>query len=144
MRQLITALLSVLMAVSLNVSAKTSPQAAATSLHLVRKIYVEEMGTSPEAARFRLLLEDQLAEKGLIVVPNRQEADAILGGAVSLVRPGLFGGPADINVTARLTSSNGVRLWGVNTGGQIVILNPISSLKFKEPSNTGPKNWLRN
>ena len=133
MRKLITALLLVLVALSLNISAKTSPQAGITSLHLVQKIYVEDMGTSPEATRFRLILEDQLAENGLIIVANREQADAVLGGAVSLVRPGVFGGPADINVTARLNSSNGVRLWGANTGGQIVILNPVSSLKFKEP-----------
>ncbi len=56
-----------------------------------------------------------------------------MGGAVSLTRSGVFGGPADINVTTRLTSAGGVRLWSVNSGDQIVILNPVSSLKFKEP-----------
>jgi len=56
-----------------------------------------------------------------------------LAGAVSLADAGVFGGPADISVTARLNSSDGSRLWSINTGGQIVILNPVSSLKFKEP-----------
>jgi len=88
---------------------------------------------SPEAVRFRLLLEDQLSANGFTVVAKRDEADAVLNGVVSLVRSGIFGGPADINVTARLISSKGDRLWSVNTGGQIVILNPVSSLKFKEP-----------
>ena len=132
MRKLTMALFLVLVAFALNISA-TSPQTHRTTLHSVQKIYVENMGTSPEALRLRLLLEDQLSVNGFTVVAKRDEADAILNGAVSLVRPGVFGGPADINVTARLISSNGDRLWSVNTGGQIVILNPVSSLKFKEP-----------
>ena len=132
MLKLTMALFLVLVAFALNVSA-TSPQTAVTALHGVQKIYVEHMGISPEAARFRLLLEDELSANGFTVVAKRDEADGVLDGAVSLVRPGIFGGPADINVTARLNSSNGNRLWSVNTGGQIVILNPVSSLKFKEP-----------
>jgi hypothetical protein len=133
MRKLTIALFLALAVIASNVSAKTYSQARAMALHLVQKIYVEDMGTLPEAARFRLLLEDQLSENGFVVVAKREEADAVLGGAVSLARPGVFGGPADINVTARLNSSDGTRLWSVNTGGQIVILNPVSSLKFKEP-----------
>jgi len=122
----------VLVAFALNISA-TSSQTHGTALHSVQKIYVEDMGTSPEALRFRLLLEDQLSANGFTVVAKRNEADAVLTGAVSLARSGVFGGPADINVTARLISSNGGRLWSINTGGQIVIFNPVSSLKFKEP-----------
>jgi len=132
MRKLTMALFLVLVAFALNVSAKSS-QTPVTALHAVQKIYVEDMGMSPEAVRFRLLLEDQLSANGFTVVAKRDEADAVLNGVVSLVRSGIFGGPADINVTARLISSKGDRLWSVNTGGQIVILNPVSSLKFKEP-----------
>ena len=121
------------MAVALNVSAKTFSQGRITALHQVQKIYIEDLGSSAEAGRFRLLLEDQLSESGFRVVAKREEADAVLDGAVSLVRPGIFGGPADMNVTARLNSLDGARLWSVNTGGQIVILNPVSSLQFKEP-----------
>jgi len=132
MRKLSIALFLTLVVIASNVSAKSN-QVRAIALHLVQKIYVEDMGTSPEAVRFRLLLEDQLSENGFMVVAKREEADAVLGGAVSLARPGVFGGPADINVTARLNSSDGRRLWSINTGGQIVILNPVSSLKFKEP-----------
>ena len=132
MRKLTMALSLVLVTFALNVSA-TSSQTPITALHAVQKIYVEDMGVSPEAMRFRLLLEDQLSGNGFTVVAKRNEADAVLDGAVSVVRPGIFGGPADINVTVRLNSSNGDRLWSVNTGGQIVILNPVSSLKFKEP-----------
>ena len=133
MRKLTTALFLTLAVIASNVSAKSYSQVQGMALHLVQKIYVDDMGASPEAARFRLLLEDQLSENGFTVVAKREDADAVLGGAVSLARPGVFGGPADINVTCRLNSSDGTRLWSVNTGGQIVILNPVSSLKFKEP-----------
>src|SRR6266516_1613474 len=133
MRTLTIALFLALAVIAPSVSAKTHSQGRPMALHLVQKIYVEDMGTSPEAARFRLLLEDQLSENGFVVVAKREEADAVLSGATSVSRPGVFGGPADINVTARLNSSDGTRLWSVNTGGQIVILNPVSSLKFKEP-----------
>jgi len=133
MPKLTLALVLALCVIALNVSAKTHLQGRTGDLHLVQKIYVEDMGTSPEAARFRLLLEDELSQSGFAIVNKREEADAVLAGAVTLVQPGVFGGPADINVTARLTSSNGSRLWSVNTGGQIMILNPVSSLKFKEP-----------
>ena len=133
MRKPTIALFLVLGVIASNISAKTYSQTRAMALHLVQKIYVEDMGTSPEAARFRLLLEDQLSENGFTVVAKREEADAVLAGALSVARSGIYGGPADIGVTARLNSSDGARLWSVNTGGQIVILNPVSSLKFKEP-----------
>ena len=127
------ALLSVLWLIPFGVNAKTYPQGQPTALHLVQKIYVEEMGTSDEAARFRLLLEDQLSEKGFTVVDKSEKADAVLGGALSVARSGIYGGPADVSVTARLVSPEGGWLWGTNIGGQITILNPVRSLKFTEP-----------
>ena len=103
------------------------------ALHLVQKIYVEEMGTSPEAGRLRLLLEDQLSERGFTVVGTSEKADAVLSGVTSVARPGIHGGPADIAVTARLTAADGSRLWSTNIGGQVSVINPIKALKFKEP-----------
>src|SRR2546423_8331603 len=105
MRKLTIALFLVLGVIASNVSAKTYSQTRAIALHLVQKIYVEDMGTSPEAARFRLLLEDQLSENGFVAVAKREEADAVLGGAVSPALPGVFAGPAGIKVTTRLHSS---------------------------------------
>ena len=134
MRRLsMAAVLSVLWLIPSSAPARTYPQAGPPDLHLVRKIYVEEMGTSAEAARFRLLLEDQLSGQGFTVVDSPEKADAVLGGALSVDEPGIFGGDSDVGVTARLTSAGGVRLWGYNIGGQIIILNPVKSLKFKEP-----------
>ena len=127
------AFLSVLWLIPSSAPARTDSQAKPVALHLVRKIYIEEMGASDEAARFRLLLEDQLSGKGFTVVDRPEKADAILGGALSVARSGIYGGPADVSVTARLVSADGARLWGDNIGGQIIILNPVKSLKFKEP-----------
>src|SRR5262252_6852156 len=125
MRKVTIALFLTLWVMSANVSAKSN-QVRSLALHVVHKIYVEEMGTFPEAVRFRLLLEDQLSRIGLTVVPQREEADAVLSGVVSLASPGEYGGPSDISVTARLNSSDGSRLWSFNTGGQILSFNPIS------------------
>ena len=77
MRKLTIALFLALGVIAPNVSAKIYSQARTMALHLVQKIYVEDMGTSPEAARFRLLLEDQLSENGFVVVARRLEADAV-------------------------------------------------------------------
>jgi len=133
MRKLTIALFLALGVIAPNVSAKIYSQARTTALHLVQKIYVEDMGTSSEAARFRMLLEDQLSENGFVVVAKREEADAVLGGVISVSRSDLYGGPADISVTVRLVSPDGGRLWSTNLGGTIYILNPVKSLKFKEP-----------
>jgi hypothetical protein len=91
------------------------------------------MGTSTQAGRFRLLLEDQLSGQGFTVVDSPENADAVLSGALSVDDSGIFGGDSDVGVTARITSAGGERLWGYNIGGQITILNPVKSLKFKEP-----------
>src|SRR5258708_12169377 len=84
MRKLTIALFLTLGVIAPNVSAKIYSQARTMALHLVQKIYVEDMGTSPEPARFRMLLEDQLSENGFVVVAQRQESEAIFGGAISL------------------------------------------------------------
>jgi hypothetical protein len=142
MRKLTLALFLVPVTFALNVWA-TSPQTGVTALHAVQKIYVDDMGASPEAARFRLLLEDQLSANGFTVVVKREDADAVLGGATSLSESGIYGGPADISVTARLVSADGGRLWSTNLGGQIYISNPIKSLKFKEPLEYRAKELAR-
>jgi len=129
----VTALLLVLWLAPSHVAARTFSQAGTTTLHLVQKIYIDEMGNSPEAARFRLLLEDQLSERGFTVVASAEKADAVLSGATSIARSRIYGGPADISVTARLSSPDGGPLWSANIGGEMSVINPIKALKFKEP-----------
>ena len=133
MLKLTTALVLILSIMIFQVAAQTYTQANPTALHLVRKIYVEAMGTSAEASRFRLLLQDQLTGQGFTVVDRSEMADAVLGGALSVDEPSIYGCDSDIGVTARLTAGAGERLWLYNIGGQITILNPVKSLKFKEP-----------
>lgn len=108
------------------------PQTKQTSLHQVQKLYLEEVGTSAEAARFRLLLEDKLSEKGFTIVDKPEKADAILSGALSVSPAGLYGGTSDVGVTVQLKSPAGERLWSGNFAGQVITLGVISSLKFKD------------
>ena len=113
-------------------NASASPQANPTALHHVQKIYLEEVGTTDEAARFRLLLEEKLSERGFNVVDNPDKADAILSGALSVSPAGIHGGASDVGVTVQLKSGAGQRLWGGNFAGRVFILNPVSSLRFKD------------
>jgi len=136
-------LLLVLCLVPSYLRATAFPQADPTTLHLIEKIYVDEMGTSPEAARLRLLLEDHLSERAFTVVSSPEKADAVLSGATSVVRSGIHGGPTDISITARLTSSDGTRLWGANIGGQISVINPIKAFRFSEPVDYRAKELAR-
>src|SRR5215212_7435408 len=112
--------------------ANTYSQAKPTSLHLVHKIYLEELGSSSEAARFRLLLEDKLSERGFVVVDKPEQAYAVLSGALSVSSAGIYGGASDIGVTVQLKSPDGERLWSGNFAGRIFILGPIESFKFKD------------
>lgn len=129
----VAAMLMVVWLVPSCVLAETPSQAGPAALHLVQKIYVEELGKSSEAARLRLLLEDQLSARGFTVVDGLQKADAVLTGVTSVARSGIHGGPPDISITARLTSAGGSRLWSINIGGQMSVINPIKALRFKEP-----------
>jgi len=118
-----------------------APQKNST-LHSVRKIYIDALGSSPEAVRFRLLLEDELTNF-FQVVSSPTEADAVLTGVVSVSRSGIYGGASDIGVTARLITSGGQRVWSGNFGGQIYILNPVRSVKFKEPLEYRAKEFAK-
>lgn len=128
----VTVLFLGLLLISSIISANPYPQAKQTALHLMKKLYLEELGTSAEAARFRLLLEDKLLERGFTVVDKPEQADAILSGALSVSLAGIYGGGSDVGVTAQLKTPGGARLWSGNFAGQIIILGPIASLKFKD------------
>lgn len=78
-------------------------------LRLVQKIYVAEVGTGDEGARFREVLRQKLAKKGFKVVETEQEADGVLSGTLSLDK-------IESGTSARadmvLKSRAGERLWG--------------------------------
>ena len=128
----VAALCCALLLLPAALNASASPQAKQTTLHEVQKIYLEEVGTSPEAARFRLLLEEKLTEKGFTVVAEPTRADAILSGALSVSPHGIYRGSSDVGVTVQLKSQAGQRLWIGNFAGRVFILNPVSSLRFKD------------
>ena len=107
-------------------------QANQPSLHHVQKLYLEEVGASAEAARFRLLLEDKLSERGFTIVDKPEKADAILSGALSVSSADTYGGTSDIGVTVQLKTPAGGRLWSGNFAGEIFSLGLITSLKFKD------------
>lgn len=88
-------------------------QTAQDKLRQVRKIYVGDMGTTDEAARFRLLLQDQLAERGFTVVDEQGDADAVLTGVLS-VR--VLDDGSHAHVYVRLETPGGERLWGRDFG----------------------------
>ena len=128
----VAALFLALWLIPASISANPYPQAKQTSLHLVQKLYLAELGTSAEAARFRLLLEDRLSEKGFTIVDKPEKADAVLSGALSVSSAGVYGGTSDIGVTVQLKSLAGERLWSGNFAGRIIILRPVASFKFKD------------
>jgi hypothetical protein len=103
-----------------------------TSLHHAQKLYLEEVGSSGEAARFRLLLEEKLSEKGFTIVDKPEKADAILSGALSVSPPDIYGGTSDVGVTVQLKNPAGERLWSGNFAGQIMNLGLVTSFKFKD------------
>jgi len=105
--------------------ANTNQESLLHRLRLVHRIYVGGMGRGDEAARFRLLLQDQLTEKGFTVVNKPEDADAILKGALSVrVDDG-----SEARVYVTLEALNGDRLWARDFGNGII----KSLLTLKEP-----------
>jgi hypothetical protein len=107
------------------VFASTSPEFVQNKLSQVQRIYIGGMGQADEAARFRLLLEDRLTEKGFTVVDKPEDADAILKGALSVrVDDG-----SEARVYVTLETLKGDRLWTRDFGNGIF----KSLFTLKEP-----------
>jgi len=83
-------------------------KATSPDLWKIQKIYVGEMGQSDEAARFRLLLEEQLSKSKYIVVSQPADAEATLSGILT-VR--VYANTATARATVRLKSPGGEPLW---------------------------------
>jgi hypothetical protein len=96
-----------------NISTRASQDANKDKLYLVQKIYIGDFGTSDEAARFRLLLEAHLSNKGFTVVNKPENADGILTGILSVT---LENGSSRARASVRLKSSEGVLLWSHEAG----------------------------
>ena len=80
-------------------------------LRLVQKIYVAEVGTGEEGARFREVLSKKLAKKGFKIVETGQEADGVLSGTLSLDK---IKNGTSVKADVELKSPAGERLWGAH------------------------------
>ena len=116
-------------------SANTGQEDLQHKLTLVHRIYVGDMGRGNEAARFRLLLRDELTEMGFSVVNEPEDADAILKGALS-VR--VHNGSA-ARVYVALETLNGDRLWAKDFGNGII----KNLFTLKEPVKLRAKDVAR-
>ncbi|HVF51152.1 MAG TPA: hypothetical protein VNA19_13750 [Pyrinomonadaceae bacterium] len=104
----------------------TAAQASeATRLHQVQRIYIGDMGDRDSAERFRLLLEEQLVKRGFGVVLREEQADAILGGVLSMP---VLEAESDARITAQLRTPGGQLLWSGNFGPKLT-----SFFRFKDP-----------
>ena len=129
------ALFLVLSLAAANAAPETYAQTRSPALHLVQKIYIGDLGSSDEAARFQLLPEDKLSRRGFTVVDKPEKADAVLSGALSVSAAGVYGGMSDVGVTVRLVSISGERLWSINLPKPVTFgaVFKLRGLKVKEP-----------
>lgn len=104
-------------------------------LRLVRKIYVGEVGTGEEGARFREVLSKKLAKKGFKIVETEQEADGTLSGTLSLDR---IKNGTSVKADVELKSSAGERLWGAHFSEKSVSSMSLAS-DTKALSSLGDK-----
>ena len=98
-----------------SVYAGTNQRVKEGNLSRIQRLYVGSMGRSDEAIRFRLLLQDQLTDKGFSVVDTVEKADAILKGALTVrVHDG-----SEARVYVALETPDGDRLWARDFGNGI-------------------------
>lgn len=98
-------------------------------LSKVKKIYVDEMGKSDDAERFRFMLEEMISSGGFVDTVSRPEdADAILKGVLSTQ---LDDGTTKARVTVRLKNREGVELWSEDYGTRLVFGRRKDSVKLR-------------
>ena len=121
-------LLSVYFIVSLSLT-QTISSVSVSKLHQVQKIYVGEMGNSDEAARFRLLLEEELTKKDFTVATKPEAADAILTGVLSLR---VYADESLARATLRLKSQSDDVLWSGDFQPKAALFKRVSdTVKFR-------------
>jgi hypothetical protein len=114
-----------------------------SKLYLVRKVYVGSMGNTDEAERFRLLLADELAKRGFVVVDRPEKADGVLTGALT-VRVQEQVSQARVYVT--LNTQQGESLWRKDFGskrrGFFKTTDPVT-LRAHDVANGLHDEWAR-
>ena len=132
----VAAIVGLTFSVSADSTEQTEPR-----LHDVHNIYVGNMGVNDEADRFRLLLEEQVAKKGFVIVDSPDKADAILTGALS-VRVHRNNSTARAYVT--LHTSKGQKLWGRDFGSKLsnwFSLDEPVKLRAQDVANGLRQDW---
>ena len=92
------------------------------NLYEVRKIYIDDMGKSDDAERFRLLLREKLSDKKFTIVDDPNEADAILKGTLSTQ---LAKGTTKARASVFLKSQSGATLWSDDFGVHLVFVSAL-------------------
>jgi hypothetical protein len=97
------------------------PAQARIRTHRIQNIYVGDMGKADEASRFRLLLEDELAKKGFVIVDSADQADGVLTGVLSLR---VLDEKSQARVYVTMNSPDGQRIWARDFGERVLV-NPF-------------------
>ncbi|MDD5544930.1 MAG: hypothetical protein PHX83_17320 [Acidobacteriia bacterium] len=121
-------IVALLLIVSAPVVASEKRDLNPAKLQSVHKVYVGEMGTTDEAARFRMLLAQELSKKGFIVVDQAQNADAILTGILT-VR--VYADTSIARATVQLKSANGEILWAGDFQPKRTFKSVSDTVKFR-------------
>ena len=126
-----------------DVSFGADDRVASPDLWKVSKVYVGEMGQSDEAARFRMLLEEELSKAKFGVVGKMEDADASLTGVLSLR---IFADESVARATVVLKGSTGARLWGGDFEPRSALFKKIEDVvRFRAQNIAGDlrKDWNR-
>jgi hypothetical protein len=107
---------------------KSTEKVGVKNLYEVRKIYIDEMGKSDDAERFRLLVGEKLSEKGFTIVEKPDDADAILKGALATQ---LSQGTTKARASVYLKSVSGQSLWNEDYGVRFVFGPHRDSIKLR-------------
>jgi hypothetical protein len=81
-----------------------------SKLATVKRIYVDSMGQTDAAVRFRQLLRDDLGKAGFEVAATPATADASLGGVLSTRK--VLRRRIHAYATVALTTADGGQIWG--------------------------------
>lgn len=81
-------------------------------LYLVQTVFVDKIGSSLQSSRFRSLLRKKLAGNGFVITNDKEKADAILKGSLSISTEQKWGDRFLMaEVALHLRSKHGEELW---------------------------------
>ena len=98
------------------ISAQCVEKSEFPQLCTIQRIYIEELGNTDEAARFKFILAESLEDEGFRIVERKEDADAVLSGIVVAEDfMSVYKGTGRTKIVARgnmlLKSAQGERIW---------------------------------